>query len=127
AGVAVTGNSQTAGRGSSKLSFTPFEQETYRTLGDDKDVAPPEMSAEEAGRVINGFMANGKVNDVVKALEAALFTMGAEIEGVEKDGARTFRSSFKVSAVIPAVDKIGGGPVAMVAMVFRVARDRRDR
>lgn len=45
---------------------------------------------------------------------------------MEKDGARTFRSSFKVSAVIPPVDAIGGGPVAMVAMVFRVTRDGKE-
>lgn len=116
----------TAARGSSRGSYVDtFEQKTYRgPLDDDKDVIPPQMSAEDAARVTNGFMANGEVNDVVKALEVALFAMDAEIEGVEKDGARTFRSSFKVSAVIPAVDKIGGGPVAMVAMVFRVVRDR---
>ena len=47
-----------------------------------------------------------------------------QIDGVEKNGPRTFLSSFKVSALIPAaVDDTGGGAVAMVAMVFSVARD----
>ena len=53
-----------------------------------------------------------------------------QIEGVNKDGTRTFRSSFKVSAAIPAVDKIGGGKVAMVAMVaivYRILREGGDQ
>ena len=37
------------------------------------------MSAENAARVTNGFMANGNARDVVKALEKELFVMGAEV------------------------------------------------
>ena len=46
-----------------------------------------------------------------------------QIEGVGKAGTRTFRSSFKVSASIPAVDTTGGTQVAMVAMVYRISRE----
>lgn len=56
----------------------PFSQATHRAL-DDEDNSPPEMSAEEAARVTNGFMANGDARDVVKALETELFDMGAEV------------------------------------------------
>ncbi|CAM9666653.1 unnamed protein product [Laminaria digitata] len=100
----------------------PFSQFTHRAL-DDGDASPPEMSAADAMRVTNGFMANGHARDVVKALETELFDMGAEIEGVGKDGTRAILNSFKVSAAIPAVNKIGGGKVAMVAMVYRVSRE----
>lgn len=50
-----------------------------------------------------------------------------QIEGVGKDGTRTFRSSFKVSAAIPAVDKIGGSQVALVAMVYRVVHEEGQK
>ena len=56
----------------------PWSQSTHRAL-DDEDTPVPEMSAENAARVTNGFMANGNARDVVKALEKELFVMGAEV------------------------------------------------
>lgn len=78
-GARVAAHSQAATGLEKGCYETPFERRTHRSLGDDKDVTPPQMSAAEAARVTNGFMANGRVNDVVKALEAALFAMDAEV------------------------------------------------
>lgn len=46
----------------------------------------------------------------------------AQIDGLNKDGTKALRETFKVSAKIPAEDKEKNvGPVGIVAKVFRVA------
>lgn len=54
--------------------------QAHRDLGDDEEQSAPEMSAADAARITNGFMANGHPRDVVKALETELFGMGAEVK-----------------------------------------------
>lgn len=56
----------------------PFAGTTYRSP-DDEELQAPEMTAADAARVTNGFMANGDARDVVKALITELFDMGAEV------------------------------------------------
>ncbi|CAM9636155.1 unnamed protein product [Ascophyllum nodosum] len=100
-----------------------FNRDTRRSSRDDDNVGPPEITAEAAGTITGGFVARGWPRDVIKALERVLHDMGAQIAGVQRDGARTFRTYFKVSAVIPLDpnnSKTGGG-VGIVANLYRVS------
>lgn len=49
-----------------------------------------------------------------------------QIDGVQRDGARTFRASNKVSAMIPAAPESGGGDVGIVVTIFRISRHGLD-
>lgn len=56
----------------------PFGEDICRSPGDDV-LEVPSMTEEAAARVTRGFMAVGCVRNVVKAVEKALFAMGAQV------------------------------------------------
>ncbi|CAM9478377.1 unnamed protein product [Ectocarpus sp. 8 AP-2014] len=102
----------------------PHDRPTWRGPDDDPFEVPT-MLEEDAAKVTGGFMATGDLKNLVKAVEQALFELGAEIAGVNKEnGLRTFRQTAKVSAVIPEDPKLGSGRVGVVAKVFRVVSRR---
>ncbi|CAM9823003.1 unnamed protein product [Ectocarpus fasciculatus] len=104
----------------------PHDRLTWRCPGDDMFQVPT-MLEEDAAKVTGGFMATGDLKNLVKAVEQALFDLGAEIAGVNKqNGTRTFRQTAKVSAVIPEDPKLGSGRVGVVAKIFRVVSRRDD-
>ena len=57
----------------------PFWESTHRGPGDDDGFEVPTMTREVAAKVTRGFVAIGRVRDVVKALCKALQAMGAEV------------------------------------------------
>lgn len=43
---------------------------------------PPELSEKDAASVVGGFVASGRGQDVVEAIERALLNMGAQVRGL---------------------------------------------
>jgi len=73
----------------------PFGEPTYRSTGGEGGFEVPTMTAGDAAQVTRGFMAIGRVRDVVKALGKALQAIGAEVgPSFFSQGRAAARTSF---------------------------------
>lgn len=81
---------------------TMFKLSSDRNQAKDMNTRPPKPDTHPPTRslAVDGFL--------------------TQIDGLDKDGTRALRQTFKVSAKMPEDNKHGGGPVGMVAKVFRV-------
>ncbi|CAN0038767.1 unnamed protein product [Pylaiella littoralis] len=116
AAASVTSSAALAGR----RVPNQYAANVNRCAGGDDHFEVPFMTEEDAAKVTRGFMASGSVRNVIKAISKELFDMGAQIEGVNRDGTRDFKETFEVSAVIRTEEKSKGGDVCLLAKVFRV-------